>query len=78
MLSSIIANVPFKLPKSDTLGQGIHNFCSSTIKDASQDFFVYAAKENGSRLEPPDTTNSFNSDISSSESCWPPWCRKSS
>jgi hypothetical protein len=50
MLSSIIANVPFKLRESDTLGQGIHNFCSDTIEDAFQDLFVYAAIENGSSL----------------------------
>jgi hypothetical protein len=50
MLSSIIANVPFKVRESDTLGQGIHKFYSDVIGDASQDFFIYATKENGSRL----------------------------
>jgi hypothetical protein len=44
MLFSIIANVPFKLRESDTLGDGIHNFCSGMIGDASQDFFVYPPK----------------------------------
>jgi hypothetical protein len=49
MLSSIVTNVPFKLREFDTLGQGIHNFCSGVVRNAS-DFFVYAAKENRSRL----------------------------
>jgi hypothetical protein len=50
MLFSIVTYVPFKLRESHTLGQGIHNFCSGAVRDASQDFFVYAAEENGSRL----------------------------
>jgi hypothetical protein len=38
------------LRESDTFRQGAYDFCTSTIADASQDFFVNPAEEYRSRL----------------------------
>jgi hypothetical protein len=50
MLAHVAAYILLKLRESDTLRQGAYNVCTSTIVDASQDFFVNPAKEYLSKL----------------------------
>ena len=47
MLSSVAANVSFKLRKTNTLRQSADNLRTGAVSKASQGFFIDSTKEHG-------------------------------